>query len=227
MKLIDKKNVAPHEDEIIRKIVGGDVSLFELLLRRTNPYLYRVGRSYGFNHEDTEDLMQETHLSAYLNLSKFQLRSTYKTWVTRIMINHCNHRLQRSSFKNEKPQENSVNERSIPMFTDNNAYADTGRKILNKELSGVIENAINQIPLEYKTVFCLRELNGLSVAETAEALDITESNVKVRLNRAKSMLKKQIEKMYQPEDIFEFNMIYCDRIAETAMSKIHNLKNSE
>src|SRR5690606_434318 len=139
------------------------------------------GRSYGFNHEDTEDLMQETHLSAYVNLPRFQHRSTYKTWVTRIMINHCNQRLQKSSFRNEKTYEKPLNESSIPMFTNNNnVHDDTGRKILNKELSSVIEKAINQIPLDYKTVFCLRELNGLSVAETAEALDITESNVKVR-----------------------------------------------
>jgi hypothetical protein len=60
----------------------------------------------------------------------------------------------------------------------------------------------------------------MSVIETANALNITETNVKVRLNRAKAMLKKQVEKMYTPEDIFQFNLIYCDRIVEKVMNAI-------
>lgn len=225
MELIKDTALLP-EEEIIRRVIAGEASLFEILLRRTNPYLYKIGRSYGFNHQDTEDLMQEAHVSAYLNLAKFQQRSTYKTWITRIMINHCNQRLQKFSFKNEKPEEKLLNERSIPMFANNNVHADTDKKVLNKELSGVIEKAIDQIPLEYRTVFCLRELNGLSVAETAAVMELTEVNVKVRLNRAKNMLKKHIEKMYLPEDIYEFNLIYCDKIAERVMSRIQTMQTS-
>jgi RNA polymerase sigma factor (sigma-70 family) len=210
------------EEEIIRKVITGEKSCFELLVRRTNPYLYKVGRSYGFNHQDTEDLMQEAHVSAYLNLAKFQYRSAYKTWIVRIMINHCNQRLQKSSFRNERPEEKSVNERSNPMFMSK-ATTDTGRAILNKELSHVIEAAINQMPADYRTVFCLRELTGLNVAETAEALQISEGNVKVRLNRAKSMLKEQIEKMYRPDELFEFNLIYCDKLTSRVMARIEPL----
>jgi len=100
-------------------------------------------------------------------------------------------------------------------------------KITNKELGRVLENAIHEIPEDYRIVFSLRELNGLSVAETAEALDITESNVKVRLNRAKTMLQKEIKKMYSPEEIFEFNLIYCDGMVNRVMSKIDEIKNEE
>lgn len=210
------------EEEIIKKVIGGEAACFELLVRRTNPYLYKIGRSYGFNHQDTEDLMQESHISAYVNLTKFQYRSAYKTWIIRIMINHCKQRLQKSSFKNEKPEEKSVNERSTPMFVSN-AHTDTGKAILNKELSHIIEAAVNQIPADYRTVFCLRELTGLNVAETAETLKISEGNVKVRLNRAKSMLKQQIEKMYLSEDIYEFNLIYCDKLTGGVMKQIEAL----
>jgi RNA polymerase sigma-70 factor (ECF subfamily) len=98
---------------------------------------------------------------------------------------------------------------------------------VNKELGRVLENAIQEIPEDYRIVFSLRELNGLSVAETAEALDITESNVKVRLNRAKTMLQKEIKKMYSPQEIFEFNLIYCDGMVEKVMAKIHELKKIE
>ena len=95
---------------------------------------------------------------------------------------------------------------------------------VNKELGRVLENAIHQIPEDYRVVFSLRELNGLSVAETAEALDISESNVKVRLNRAKAMLQKEIKRMYSPEEIFEFNLIYCDGMVDRVMKKIEEIK---
>jgi RNA polymerase sigma-70 factor (ECF subfamily) len=98
---------------------------------------------------------------------------------------------------------------------------------MNKELGRVIENAIHNIPEDYRIVFTLRELNGLNVAETSEALKITESNVKVRLNRAKGMLQKEIKKMYSPDEIFEFNLIYCDTIVNRVMAKIYELKKLE
>jgi RNA polymerase sigma-70 factor (ECF subfamily) len=97
------------------------------------------------------------------------------------------------------------------------------KTILNKELSYVIGNALISIPMEYRMVFSLRELNGMNTGETAQILDITETNVKVRLNRAKHMLRKKVEKMYSPEDIFEFNLIYCDRIVNNVMKAIGDL----
>ncbi|HJY21500.1 MAG TPA: sigma factor-like helix-turn-helix DNA-binding protein, partial [Hanamia sp.] len=107
---------------------------------------------------------------------------------------------------------------SNPMFQ---YEANNEKYVMNKELKHVIENALQQIPHNYRMVFTLRELNGFSVSETAVALNIMENNVKVRLNRAKSMLRTQIEKMYSPEDIYEFNLIYCDAMVERVMEKIH------
>ena len=74
------------DTELIRRIINGERELFEMLIRRNNPYLYKLGMSYGFKHEDVEDLMQETFIAAYLNLEKFEGRSSFKTWITRIMI---------------------------------------------------------------------------------------------------------------------------------------------
>ena len=99
---------------------------------------------------------------------------------------------------------------------------DSFNTVINRELSHVIGEAITRIPLDYRMVFSLRELNGMSTAETAAALDITEANVKVRLNRAKNMLRTMVEKMYAPEDIYEFNLVYCDRIVGHVMNKISN-----
>ncbi len=79
---------------------------------------------------------------------------------------------------------------------------------------------MQRVPVEYRMVFSLREISGLSVAETAEAIGISESNVKVRLNRAKAMLRKEVEKTYSAEEIYEFNLIYCDKIVNRVMKEI-------
>ena len=196
--------------------------MFEILIRRNNPYLYKLGMSYGYKHEDVEDLMQEAFIAAYLSLEKFEARSSFKTWITRIMLNQCYQKAQKLSFKFEKAND-ILNEKTTPMF-ESNQSTDTYRSVLNNELSNVIVGALISIPLEYRMVFSLRELNGMSTAETAEALDISETNVKARLNRAKQMLREKVEKMYTPEDIFEFNLIYCNRIVNGVMKAISNCK---
>lgn len=206
--------------EIIRRVIGGEVALYEILIRRYNSFLYRIGRVYRYNHQDTEDLMQETYISAYCSLAKFENRSSFKTWFTRIMLNHCYQRKQKLSFKNEIITDDLQLAKSNVML---HPSMNSEKVTANKELGRVLENAIHEIPEDYRLVFTLRELNGLSVAETAESLDISESNVKVRLNRAKTMLRTEIEKMYSPQEIFEFNLVYCDGMVKKVMEKINEL----
>ena len=205
--------------QIIENILNGEIALFEILIRRNNPFLYKTGRAYNYNHEDTQDLMQETFIDAYKNLSKFENRATFKTWIIKIMLNHCFRKRQKFSYKNEILKE--INENSIPMFT--NSHSDTNKIVVNRELNHVIENALQAVPFDYRMVFSLREINGLNISETAETLEISEANVKVRLNRAKSMLRKEIEKSYTADEIFEFNLIYCDAIVDNVMKEIKKL----
>src|SRR5690242_3448213 len=146
--------------EIIKRILNGELALFEILIRRNNSFLYKTGRSYNYNHEDTQDLMQDTFVDAYLNLSKFENRSSFKTWLIKIMLNNCFRKKQKSSFKNETV--NEINDKSIPMFSGNN-HSDTNKAILNKELGYVVENALQHIPYDYRMVFSLREISGLNV----------------------------------------------------------------
>lgn len=204
------------EPDLIRQILDGKKALFEIIIRRNNAILYKTGRSYNYSHEDTQDLMQETFIDAYRNLSKFENRSTLKTWITRIMLNKCFHKKQKFSF-NEAPSE--IDDKSVPMYSSNHD-TDTSKSVINKELGMVIENALQQLSLDYRLVFSLREINGFSVEETAETLNISQSNVKTRLNRAKAMLRIEVEKFYKPEEIFEFNRIYCDAMVLNVMDKI-------
>ena len=211
------------DTEIIREIVAGKAPLFEMLIRRMNTYLFKVGRSYGFNKEDVQDIMQDTFINAFTNLSKFQDRASFKTWIIRIMLNNCYRKKQKFSTKNEIISEKGITEKSTPMFTNKN-NGNTERTVMNKELSRIIETSIEQIPFEYRMVFSLREITGLSVAETAETLEISEANVKARLSRAKAMLRKEIEKKYSSEDIYEFNLIYCDMMVKRVMNEIQHIK---
>lgn len=207
------------ETEIIERILKGEKSLYELIVRRFNPYLYKVGRSYNYNHEDTQDLMQETFIDAYKNLAQFERRSSFKTWIIRIMLNNCYRKKEKSSFKNEIPKE--VNDNSKPLFAGTGS--DTGDMIQNRELGNIIESALSKIPFDYRMVFSLREINGLSVSETAGLLNISESNVKVRLNRSKAMLRNEIEKTYSAGELYEFNLIYCDAMVEHVMKIINEI----
>ncbi len=200
------------DTEIISKVIAGQTGLYEILIRRYNPFLYKTGRSYNYGHEDTQDLMQESFIDAYLNLPKFEGRASFKTWLIKIMLNKCWHRNQKASAKREVRM-------SVQEYPVLYASADT-EDIMNKELNTIIEKSLSAIPETYRMVFALREINGLSVAETAETLDITEANVKVRLNRAKSMLRTEIEKSYSTDEIYDFNLIYCDAIVNNVMAHI-------
>ena len=218
--MISVKTSEKYSDlEIIQKIIDGESALFEILIRRNNSFLYKTGRSYNYNHDDTLDLMQDTYIDVFTSLPKFEGRSSFKTWIIKIMLNNCYRKNQKSTFRNEKAED--IDERSVPMFVSRNT--DTNYTVMNRELGLIIEGALNKMPLDYRMVFSLREINGLNVIETAEALNISEANVMVRLNRAKSMLKKEIEKSYKPEDIFEFNLAYCDKMVERVMEKIKDL----
>jgi RNA polymerase sigma-70 factor (ECF subfamily) len=211
---------ALQEEEIIRKIVDGEKALFEVFIRRYNSVLYKIARCYGFNHQDAEDLMQETHVAAYTNLKNFQFRSSYKTWISKILMHKCVYKLSYGYFKNEQPGSDMIYENVKPVF--NQTKMATDKIVLNKELSKVLEKSLQEIPLTYRTVFILREVEGFSTAETAELMNSTLVNVKVRLNRAKALLQKKIENFYSSTDIFEFNAVYCDAMVKKVFDEIEN-----
>lgn len=207
------------EQELIERILDGEKKLYEIIVRRFNPYLYKIGRSYNFSHEDTEDLMQDSFVDAYKNLSQFEARSGFKTWLIRIMLNNCFRKKSKSSFKNETMKEITDSDR--PLYSQSGE--DTANLVSRRELNSIIETAMAQLPHEYRMIFSLREINGCSVAETAELLNISEANVKVRLNRTKTMLRNNIENDFIGENIFEFNLVYCSAMVNRVMNEIKNL----
>ena len=92
---------------------------------------------------------------------------------------------------------------------------------MNAELKGILEKAVDRLPDKYRTVFLMREIEGMTVMETSESLEISETNVKVRLNRAKEMLRETISGFYHDEEVFQFNLVRCDRIVQKVLHRIN------
>jgi len=220
MDTLSTEKEAP-DAEIIKEVLAGEIDLYEVIVRRYNDYLYKIGRSYGYNHEDVEDLMQETYVNAFKHLKDFEGRATFKTWIVRIMLNQCYHKRQKYGSQKERAASDNLGNETRSLFA--NINEDGNKTVQNLELKEVIEEAVLQLPEKYRTVFSLRELNGLSTAETAGLLHISKINVKVRLNRARKMLQAEIEKSYSNAEIFEFNLIYCDGMVERVMKEVKEL----
>jgi RNA polymerase sigma factor (sigma-70 family) len=203
------------DNEVVDKILGGQVALFELLIRRYNPLLYKLARSYGFNHADAEDLMQETHFAAYSQLAKFRREASYKTWISRIHLNNCYHKMNNGYHKHFVAADNSA----APVHASV-SHDDPETRLASRELSRIIEQSLDAIPSIYRTVFVMREIEGFSTAETAGLLNISEVNVKVRLNRAKALLQNQLRDVYSSDELYAFNLKYCDKIVAYVFERI-------
>ena len=207
------------DEEIIQRILDGETALFEILIRRYNPVLYKIARGYGFNHQDAEDLMQEAHVTAFQQLKQFEQRASYKTWLSKILIHKCLYKLKHGYFKYEVQNSELIQENILSSFSKEE-QGDLRTTIINRELSKALEASLEQIPFPYRTVFILREIEGFSVAETADLLDISPVNVKVRLNRAKTMLQKQLEQFYSSGELYEFNLVYCTALVNRVFASI-------
>ena len=201
---------APTDAELIARILAGQKDYFELFIRRYNGALYKVGRSYGFAHGTVQDLMQDTYVAAYQALGQFEARAAFKTWLIRIMLNHC-HQWSRKAARQPQPLAAPPSMNDAPSSPPG-PCSDGHQEILNRELGTVLEHCIQALPPDYRMVFVLRELEGLSSQETAQAVDTTETNVNARLSRAKGQLRRQLESWYPRAAVYEFNLIYCDEM---------------
>ncbi len=190
------------DTELINRIFKGENRFFEFIMRRYNQRLFRIGMSILNDDMEVEDAMQSTYVKAYLNLARFEQRASLGTWLVRILLNECLAKKNRKSrFSNE-----------IERYSENKSDMETPANILyNKELGETLENAIAKLPEKYRLVFVLRELEGMSVKETGAVLGIQEPNVKVRLNRAKTILRGDLNGYFK-ENIYNFHLTRCDRI---------------
>src|SRR5215469_9733966 len=167
------ETVAIPDNEIIDRLLEGEKDLYAILVRRYNQRLYRVGMGMMNDDAEVEDAMQVAYINAWVNLKKFQFRSSFSTWLTKIMINECLLRIKKRKNFSE------MNEEMINHDFQNINQQNAASKLLNDELRRALEQAIHNLPEKYRAVFILREIENMSVNETKQCLDITETNVKV------------------------------------------------
>jgi RNA polymerase sigma factor (sigma-70 family) len=200
------------DEEVIARVISGEKHLYESLMRKYNLRLYRISRSIINDDMAVEDVMQTAYLNAYLNLAGFQNKSSFSTWLTRILINE--------SLLYKKKQ---LKREQLIDTQGNNYLNETPlHGLMNKELKTLLEKSIDDLPEKYKLVFVMREIEEMSTSETMGVLNLSESNVKIRLNRAKEMLRGNLSGYYKSHQVYEFNLIHCDRVVNFVMSRINN-----
>lgn len=201
--------------DVVAGVLNGDRQMFEVVVRRYNGQLYRVGMAYLRNHAQTEDAMQNTYLKAFLNLERFRGHSAFATWLTRIMINECLMTLRtRARFVMENID--GGDER----LADQMFAAPAADVLHNQDLKAVLEDAVQKLPRNHRAVYLLREVQQLSTNETAECLGISVENVKVSLHRAREGLKAELMKTAAGVELFAYPAVYCDPMTARVMQAI-------
>ena len=152
------------DPELVLRILAGEKRLYEIIIRRYNQRLYRIGMSVLNNDADTEDAMQTSYIKAYEHLSQFKQESSFSTWLIRIMINEC--------LLLKKKRERFGGDRIEKYLQIKSSMKTPAHIFMNKELNGVLENAIANLPEKYRIIFIMREVEELSVKETGEALSL-------------------------------------------------------
>lgn len=209
------------DSKVVQRVLEGEKELFEILLRRYNQRLFRVIRSYIHSEDDARDIMQEAYVKAYLKLQQFNNQSSFSTWLIRIGINEAlqSIRKRKRQMTNYGVTESLENVFHLP---DTNLM-NPEKQAITAETRVLVEQAVDLLPEKYRVVFVLHQVEGLSNPEIAECLKLTDSNVKVRLHRAKNLLKEELFKATHDTSIFEFGNHKCDLMVEEVMGRIQNL----
>jgi len=219
-RIKDYRDYSHSDSEIVKKIIAGETALYEILLRRNNQLLFRVVRSYLTNREDIEDAMQNTYLKAYEKLHQFKHKSKFSTWLIRIGINEALAKLKLKGKLVSLKQggDLDIDKQVIKLFDHQKNNPE--REVILEETKKLLEKAIDNLAVKYRNVYVMRTVEGMSIAEIADCLDITPSNVKVRLHRAKIKLKENLYEIIPKSELFEFGAHNCDNIVHKVYSNI-------
>ena len=202
------------DEEVVRRVVDGDPALFEILMRRHNQRIYRAVRAILRTEDDVEDVMQQAYLNAYRSLRQFAGEARFSTWLTRIAVNEALGRRRRNS-KVER-------EDDVTIALVESPEPDPEQQASNGELRAVMQREVESLPDAFRAVVILRDVEGLSTAETAESLGISEDLVKTRLHRAHATLRQNLYERAGVTlgSLFEFGNARCDRVVAAVMARI-------
>src|SRR6266853_4019013 len=190
------------EMQLVRAAKQGDDKAFEELVRRYDRNVFRIAQHITQNREDAEDVVQDAFLKAYGNLNQFQEQSKFYTWLVRIAVNEALMKLRRRrpermvSLDEEVKTEDDSVPREVADWSPN-----PEQQYNQAELKEILSKTIQGLPPSFRTVFVLRDVEGLSTEETAEALDLSIPAVKSRLLRARLQLRERLNRFFKKRNV--------------------------
>jgi RNA polymerase sigma-70 factor, ECF subfamily len=207
------------DEEVVNRVRDGETALYEVIMRRYNQRLYRIARAILHNDVEAEDVMQDAYVRAYTHLGQFAARAPFASWLTRIAVNEALAR-RRSS---KKHQEVDATEFDGELsMQDRYKSPDPEQNASSAQLRGFLEQAVLDLPEQYRTVVMLRDIEELSTAETADALDLTVENVKIRLHRGHGMIRNWLVGRIgtNAKEAFPFMGVRCDRVVQAVFNRL-------
>lgn len=207
------------DEEVVDRVRAGDTALYEIIMRRYNQRLYRVARAIVRDDGEAEDVMQSTYVHAYEHLGQFAGRAPFAAWLTRIAVHEALHRLRKRGRVDQLDDSEFDGGVGANMVETS---PDPEQLTTRAELRELLEEAILDLPEQYRAVLMLRDVEELSTAETADALSLTEENVKVRLHRGHGMVRAWLIARVgaNAKDAFPFMGVRCDRVVHNVFAQL-------
>jgi RNA polymerase sigma-70 factor (ECF subfamily) len=206
------------DEQIVTQVLAGETAAFEILMRRHNQRLYRAARAIVKDEREAEDVVQQAYVNAYTHLRQFDSRARFSTWLTRIAIHEALARARRQGRYTPLDDDSG----NVEQIMARQSPPDPERQAFAHELAGVLEAAIDTLPDGYREVFVLRQVEGLSTADTAECLGVSDDVVKTRLSRARAALREDLlaRAGLAVQNAFSFQGARCDRIVAGVLLRI-------
>jgi RNA polymerase sigma-70 factor (ECF subfamily) len=192
-------NLTDGADEmlLIRAAKQGDIVAFEQLVQRHSRQVFRVALHIARRHEDAEEITQETFLKAFQHLKRFEERARISTWLTRIALNVALSRLPKSRREPAVSTSEDAGAREFGEELIADWRPNPEEFYSRSELADILKQALESLPTTYSTVFLLRDVEGLSISETCQALGLSEPAVKTRLARARLQLRQRLSQHFR------------------------------
>ena len=208
------------DEELVSRILSGETALYELIVRRYNQRLYRAIRAILRDENETEDVMQDAYVRAYQHLSQFAGRSQFSTWLIRIAVHEALARLRQ---RGRLMQLDETLEADTSMLYSHSENPE--QYTFKAELGNLLEEGILSLPDQFRAVVMLRDVEEMNTVETAEALEISEENVKTRLHRGHALLRKNLLARVSSDAlrVFPFMGERCDRVVARVLESIASL----
>jgi RNA polymerase sigma-70 factor (ECF subfamily) len=209
------RETALSDEDIVSRILDGETPLFEILMRRHNQRIYRTARAILRDEREAEDVMQEAYVNAYTHLDQFDGRARFSTWLTKIAVYEALARARR------RKRHESLDEVAVETFTTPSSSPDPEQQAFGRELGRLIESAVDGLGDGYREVFMLRQVEGLSTAETADVLGVSEDVVKTRFSRARHALQRDLLDRTSAGTVaaFTFGEARCDRLVAAVLAR--------